>query len=93
MNIDFYDFMDSDLKDTSISASDSRLFQKFDDFELSVRSRNCLKDANIKYIGEIVQKSEEDLLKIRNFGKKSLNEIKQLLHNMGLSLNLKLSIK
>jgi DNA-directed RNA polymerase subunit alpha len=54
--------------------------------ELSVRSANCLQNANIRYIGELVQKTEAEMLKTKNFGRKSLNEIKELLTSMGLEL-------
>jgi DNA-directed RNA polymerase subunit alpha len=61
-----------------------------DEMELSVRSYNCLKNANIKTIGELVQKTEAEMLKTKNFGRKSLNEIKEILAGMGLSLGMKL---
>jgi DNA-directed RNA polymerase subunit alpha len=60
-----------------------------DELELSVRSANCLKNANIFYIGELVQKSESEMLRTKNFGRKSLNEIKEVLTEMGLSLGMK----
>jgi DNA-directed RNA polymerase subunit alpha len=66
------------------------LFRSVDDLELSVRSANCLKNANIRYIGELVQKTEAEMLKTKNFGRKSLNEIKDILSEMGLSLGMKL---
>ena len=66
------------------------LYRPVDDLELSVRSANCLQNADIKYIGELVQKTEQEMLKTKNFGRKSLNEIKEILHEMGLSLGLKL---
>lgn len=66
------------------------LFRSVDELELSVRSNNCLKNANIRTIGELVQKTETEMLKTRNFGKKSLNEIKAILTEMGLSLGMKL---
>lgn len=62
-----------------------------DDLELSVRSYNCLKNANIRTIGELVQKSEQEMLKTKNFGRKSLNEIKEILNSMGLSFGMKLT--
>ena len=65
------------------------LFRSVDDLELSVRSANCLKNANIRYIGELVCRSEAEMLKTKNFGRKSLNEIKEILSNMGLSLGMK----
>lgn len=66
------------------------LFRPVSELELSVRSANCLKNANITYIGELVQKSEAEMLKTKNFGRKSLNEIKGILEEMGLSLGMKL---
>jgi DNA-directed RNA polymerase subunit alpha len=60
------------------------LLKKVDELELSVRSANCLKNDNIVYIGDLVQKSESEMLKTPNFGRKSLNEIKDVLVNMGL---------
>lgn len=66
------------------------LFKSVDELELSVRSYNCLKSANIKSIAELVQKNEAEMLKYRNFGKKSLTEIKELLDKMGLSLGMTL---
>jgi len=66
------------------------LFRSVDELELSVRSANCLKNADIKYIGELVQKSEQEILMTKNFGRKSLNEIKEILQYMGLKLGIKL---
>ncbi len=66
------------------------LFRSVDDLELSVRSANCLKNANIRYIGELVVKSEAEMLKTKNFGRKSLNEIKEILSEMGLGLGMKI---
>ena len=60
------------------------LLKKVDELELSVRSANCLKNDNIVYIGDLVQKTESEMLKTPNFGRKSLNEIKEVLGNMGL---------
>ncbi len=62
------------------------LFRSVDELELSVRSANCLQNANIRYIGELVQRTEAEMLKTKNFGRKSLNEIKELLSSMGLEL-------
>ena len=61
-----------------------------EELELSVRSYNCLKNANIQTIGELVQKTEAEMLKTKNFGRKSLNEIKEILAQMGLSLGMKI---
>jgi len=65
------------------------LLRSVDELELSVRSYNCLKNANIRTIGELVQKTDTEMLRTRNFGKKSLNEIKAILTEMGLSLGMK----
>lgn len=70
-------------------AFNENLFRSVDELELSVRSANCLKNADIRYIGELVQKSEAEMLKTKNFGRKSLNEIKEILAEMGLSLGIK----
>lgn len=64
------------------------LFKTVDALELSVRAANCLENANIKYIGELVTRTEADMLKTKNFGRKSLNEIKDILLEMGLSLGM-----
>ena len=66
------------------------LFRSVDELELSVRSANCLQNANLKYIGELAQKTEAEMLKTKNFGRKSLNEIKEILAGMGLALGMKL---
>ena len=62
------------------------LLKKVDELELSVRSSNCLKNDNIIYIGDLVQKTEAEMLRTPNFGRKSLNEIKEVLSSMGLRL-------
>jgi DNA-directed RNA polymerase subunit alpha len=64
------------------------LFRSVSELELSVRSANCLKNADIKYIGELVQRSEAEMLKTKNFGRKSLNEIKEILADMDLHLGM-----
>lgn len=66
------------------------LYRSVDELELSVRAANCLKNANIQLIGDLVQRSEAEMLKTQNFGRKSLNEIKDILADMGLSLGMKL---
>ena len=66
------------------------LAKSVEELELSVRSYNCLKNANIQSISELVQKNDQEMLKTRNFGRKSLNEIKEILEEMGLSLGMKL---
>jgi DNA-directed RNA polymerase subunit alpha len=72
------------------SELNENLFRSVDELELSVRSANCLQNADIRYIGELVQRSEAEMLKTKNFGRKSLNEIKELLEEMGLSLGMRL---
>ena len=66
------------------------LYRRVDELELSVRSANCLQNANIKHIGELCQRSEAEMLKTKNFGRKSLNEIKSILTNMNLNLGMNL---
>jgi DNA-directed RNA polymerase subunit alpha len=71
-------------------AVNENLYKPVEELELSVRAYNCLKNADIRHIGELVQRSEQEMLKTKNFGKKSLNEIKEVLHGMGLSLGMKI---
>lgn len=66
------------------------LWRSVDELELSVRSANCLQNANIHYIGDLVQRTEGEMLKTKNFGRKSLKEIKEILEQMGLSLGMKI---
>ncbi|MEI6125379.1 MAG: DNA-directed RNA polymerase subunit alpha [Pseudomonadota bacterium] len=66
------------------------LYRSIDELELSVRSSNCLRNANIRYIYELVMRTEPEMLKTKNFGRKSLNEIKEILTEMGLTLGMKL---
>jgi len=66
------------------------LAKSVEELELSVRSYNCLKNANIQTIAELVQKTDSEMLRTRNFGRKSLNEIKEILENMELHLGVKL---
>jgi len=68
----------------------ANLFKSVDELELSVRSANCLQNANIRYIGELVQRTEAEMLKTKNFGRKSLNEIKEVLASMSLELGMTL---
>jgi DNA-directed RNA polymerase subunit alpha len=77
-------------RDEEAEKLNENLWRTVDELELSVRSANCLQNANIKYIGELVQKTESEMLKTKNFGRKSLKEIKELLSNMGLALGMKL---
>lgn len=78
-----------EARDNKIPTLNDNLFRSVDDLELSVRSANCLKNANIRYIGELVIRSEAEMLKTKNFGRKSLNEIKEILTKMGLGLGMK----
>src|SRR4030066_215320 len=68
----------------------SNLLKSVEELELSVRSYNCLKNANIKTIADLVQKSEQEMLRTKNFGRKSLNEIKKIIQGMGLHLNMRI---
>ena len=77
-------------EEISPMALNDNLFRSVDELEFSVRSQNCLQNADIKYIGELVQKTEQEMLKTKNFGHKSLNEIKEVLREMGLELGMKL---
>lgn len=77
------------IKTDGKSLPDS-LYKEVSTLELSVRAANCLENANIKFIGELVTRSESEMLKTKNFGRKSLNEIKDLLAEMGLSLGMKI---
>lgn len=80
---------DVEQEETKSPQLNENLFRSVDDLELSVRSANCLKNANIRYIGELVSRSEAEMLKTKNFGRKSLNEIKEILGEMGLNLGMK----
>ena len=73
-----------------VGALNEHLDKSVEELELSVRSYNCLKNANIRTIRELVGKTETEMLKTKNFGRKSLNEIKEILQSMGLSLGMKL---
>lgn len=82
------------LEDTEIGEKEEgfnkNLLRSVDELELSVRSANCLRNADLRLIGELVQKTEAEMLKTKNFGRKSLNEIKEILAEMGLTLGMKL---
>ncbi len=80
------------LGDDGAASLNDNLFKNVDELELSVRSYNCLKNANIKTIHELVQKTEPEMLKTKNFGRKSLNEIKEILGRMGLHLGMKIDL-
>jgi DNA-directed RNA polymerase subunit alpha len=86
---DIGDFQ-ADGGDQPRAASNENLDKSVEELELSVRSYNCLKNANIRTIRELVQKTEGEMLKTKNFGRKSLNEIKEILTTMGLSLGMRL---
>jgi DNA-directed RNA polymerase subunit alpha len=73
-----------------VPALNENLYRSVNELELSVRAANCLRNANIRFIGELVQKTEQEMLKTKNFGRKSLNEIKEILMEMGLHLGMKL---
>ena len=90
----FINFEEAAADDLDLpTTDDERLIEQFhrsvDELELSVRSYNCLKNANIKTIGDLVTRSEAEMLKTKNFGRKSLNEIKEILGSMGLSLGMR----
>ena len=70
----------------------SNLLKSVDELELSVRANNCLKNASIRTIADLVQKTEHEMLKTKNFGRKSLNEIKEILHSMGLRLGMRIDL-
>jgi DNA-directed RNA polymerase subunit alpha len=84
------DEVDIATEPARIGVANEHLDKSVEELELSVRSYNCLKNANIRTIRELVQKTETDMLKTKNFGRKSLNEIKEILQTMGLSLGMKL---
>jgi DNA-directed RNA polymerase subunit alpha len=72
--------------------SNENLFKTIDELELSVRAYNCLKNANIKTLAELVQKTEHEMLRTKNFGRKSLNEIKEILLTMGLNFGMRIDV-
>ena len=90
--INFEEEMDGDslMDDGRPHIRNENMNRSVEELELSVRSYNCLKNANIQTIGELVQKTEAEMLKTKNFGRKSLNEIKEILAQMGLSLGMKI---
>ncbi|MDP3980690.1 MAG: DNA-directed RNA polymerase subunit alpha C-terminal domain-containing protein, partial [Chlamydiota bacterium] len=75
-------------EEQEIAERDKVLNMSIDEIELSVRASNCIQQANIKTLGELASKTEQEMLKYKNFGKKSLNEIKKILVDMGLSLGM-----
>jgi DNA-directed RNA polymerase subunit alpha len=82
---------DEETKKKKLEELREKLTKSVDELELSVRSANCLKNANIQYISELVQKTEQDILQTKNFGRKSLNEIKEVLKGMGLQLGMNIA--
>ncbi len=76
--------------DDNLVPSNEHLLKSVDELELSVRSSNCLKNANIRTIADLVQRTEQEMLRTKNFGKKSLNEIKQVIRSMGLDFNMRI---
>ncbi|MBM4280180.1 MAG: DNA-directed RNA polymerase subunit alpha [Deltaproteobacteria bacterium] len=90
--INFNEEIEPELPEPEVKEErvNENLLRSVEELELSVRSANCLQNANIKFIGDLVQKTESDMLKTKNFGRKSLKEIKEILHEMGLSLGMKL---
>ena len=91
----FINFHDEISDDNPMGTSDSgeyneNLFKEIQHLELSVRASNCLKSSNIQYVGELVQRSENEMLKTKNFGKKSLDEIRQVLLSLGLDFGMKI---
>ncbi len=84
-----FDEPESEIEDVKEELPfDRNLLRKVDELELSVRSANCLKNDNIVYIGDLVQKTEAEMLRTPNFGRKSLNEIKEVLSKMGIHLGM-----
>ena len=88
----FINFVEEDEQPVQFSEEpeplNPNLYKSVDELELSVRSANCLQNANIRFIGELVQRTEAEMLKTKNFGRKSLNEIKEVLASMGQSLGM-----
>ena len=82
--------IDSGAEPARAGVTNEHLDKSVEELELSVRSYNCLKNANIRTLRELVQKTEGEMLKTKNFGRKSLNEIKEILATMGLSLGMRL---
>ena len=80
---------DEEKRRSEEEALREKLTKSVDELELSVRSHNCLKNADIRYIGELVEKTEQEILQTKNFGRKSLNEIRDVLASMGLQLGMK----
>ncbi|MCK9229964.1 MAG: DNA-directed RNA polymerase subunit alpha [Syntrophales bacterium] len=90
INFDEQEDVDEPPEHEEESQENENLYRSVDELELSVRSANCLRNTGIQYIGELVQRTEAEMLKTKNFGRKSLNEIKEILAEMGLSLGMKI---
>jgi DNA-directed RNA polymerase subunit alpha len=88
--INFEEEIDRPVLEAGVAQPNEVLFRPVDELELSVRSANCLQNADIKFIGELVQRSESEMLKTKNFGRKSLNEIKDILTSLGLEFGMRL---
>jgi DNA-directed RNA polymerase subunit alpha len=86
---DDVDFEDGEPGIQATAPLNENLWKTIDSLELSVRSANCLQNANIRFVGELVQRSEPEMLKTKNFGRKSLKEIKDILDQMGLGLGMR----
>ena len=88
--INFDEFKSQEEERSGAGASDlnPNLFKSIDELELSVRATNCLKAANIRLVGELVQRTEPSMLKTKNFGRKSLDEIRRVLESMGLKFGM-----
>lgn len=90
INFDEEQIPDEEPEEEEVHKINENLYRSVEELELSVRSANCLKNADIDLIGDLVQKTEAEMLKTQNFGRKSLNEIKDILADMGLTLGMKL---
>ncbi len=92
MFINFDERISGEAQASSVGGGDvnENLFKSIDELELSVRATNCLKSADIALVGEIVQRQESEMLKTKNFGKKSLDEIKRVLGELGLDFGMKI---
>ncbi|MCA1796101.1 MAG: DNA-directed RNA polymerase subunit alpha [Geobacteraceae bacterium] len=90
INFDEEQIPDEETEEEEVYKINENLYRSVEELELSVRSANCLKNAEISLIGDLVQKTEAEMLKTQNFGRKSLNEIKDILADMGLTLGMKL---
>lgn len=90
INFDEIDEETNSMLGERVPKQDENLWKTVDELELSVRSANCLENANIKYIGQLVQKTESEMLRTKNFGRKSLKEIREILQGMELHLGMKI---